>query len=92
MYIILTSAQSPHGKCGHVQCAEGDMRVYGIAVLNFFSNGISVILILLCGIAVSSGPVVCNFSSYSFRVFGKRRSFTVYIAVPFNFSPLSNTG
>ena len=21
MYIILTSAQSPHGKCGHVHCA-----------------------------------------------------------------------
>ena len=92
MYIILTSAQSPHGKCGHVHCAEGDMRVYGIAVLSFFSSGISVILILICGIAVSSGPVVCSFSSYSFRVFRKRRSFTVCIAVPFNFSPLSNMG
>ena len=22
MYIILTSAQSPHGKCGHVHCAD----------------------------------------------------------------------
>ena len=32
---------------------EGDMGVYGIAVLSFFSSGISVILILMCGIAVS---------------------------------------
>ena len=92
MYIILTTAQSPHGKCGHVHCGEGDMRVYGIVVLSFFSSGILIILILICGIAVSSGPVVCSFSSYSFRVFGKRRSFTVCIAVPFNFSLLSNTG
>ena len=77
MYIILTSAQSPHGKCGLVHCAEGDMRVYGIAVLSFFSSGISVILILICGIAVSSSPAVCGFSSFSFTVFGKIRSFTV---------------
>ena len=28
---------------------EGDIRVYGIAVLGFFSRGISVILILTCG-------------------------------------------
>ena len=33
---------------------EGDMGVYGIAVLSLFSSGISVILILMCGIAVSS--------------------------------------
>ena len=29
------------------------MGVYGIAVLSFFPSGISVILILMCGIAVS---------------------------------------
>ena len=41
---------------------EGDLGVYGIAVLGFFSSGISVILILLmCGIAVSSSPTVCIF-------------------------------
>ena len=37
---------------------EGDMGVYGIAILRFFSSGISVILILTCGIAVSSSPAV----------------------------------
>ena len=37
------------------------MGVYGIAVLSFFSSGISVILILMCGIAVSSSPAVCGF-------------------------------
>ena len=34
------------------------MGVYGIAVLNFFSRGISVILISMCGITVSSSPAV----------------------------------
>ena len=34
---------------------EGDMGIYGIEVLGFFSRGISVISILKCGIAVSSG-------------------------------------
>ena len=43
---------------------EGDMGVYGIAVLGFFSRGISVILILMCGIAVSSSSAVCGFSSF----------------------------
>ena len=36
--------------------SEGDMGVYGIVVLSLFSSGISVILILMCGIAVSSSP------------------------------------
>ena len=40
------------------------MAVYVIAVLSFFSSGISVILILMCGIAVSSCPAVCGFSSF----------------------------
>ena len=40
------------------------MGVYGIAVLSFFSSGISVILILMCGITVSSCPAVCGFSSF----------------------------
>ena len=49
---------------------EGDMAgsgVYGIAVLSFFSSGISVILILMCGLAVSSSPSVCGFSSLWLR-------------------------
>ena len=41
---------------------EGDMGVYGNVVLGFFSCGISVILILTCGIAVSSSPAVCGIS------------------------------
>ena len=49
---------------------EGDMGVYGIAVLGFFSCGISVILILTCGIVVSSSSAVCGFSSFWLTVFG----------------------
>ena len=40
------------------------MGVYSIAVLGFFSCSISVILILTCGIAVSSSSAVCGFSSF----------------------------
>ena len=50
---------------------EGDIGIYGIAVLSFFSSGISVILILMCGIAVLSSPAVCGFSSFWVTVFGK---------------------
>ena len=52
------------------------MAVYGIDVLGFFSIGISVILILMCGITVSPIPVGCGFSSFRLTVFRKRRSFT----------------
>ena len=55
----------------------GDLGVYGIAVLGFFSCGISVILILTCGIAVSSSSAVCGFSSFWLTVFGEIRLFTV---------------
>ena len=47
------------------------MGVYGIVVLGFFSCGISVILILTCGIAVSSTSAVCGFSSFWLTVFGQ---------------------
>ena len=60
-----------------VNSKEGDMGVYGIAVLGFFSCGISVILILTCGIAVSSSSAVCGFSSFWLTVFGEIRLFTV---------------
>ena len=43
---------------------RGDMGVYGIAVLSIFSSSILVILILMCGIVVSSSPAVCGFSSF----------------------------
>ena len=39
------------------------MEIYGIAVLSFFPSDISVIWILMCGIAVSSSPAVCGFSA-----------------------------
>ena len=47
-----------------LESVGGDMGVYGIAVLSFFSSGISVILILMCGIAVSSSRAVCDLSSF----------------------------
>ena len=53
------------------------MGVYGIAVLGFFSCGISVILISTCGIAVSSSSAVCGFSSFWLTVIGEIRLFTV---------------
>ena len=56
---------------------EGDMGVYGIALLGFFSCGISVILILICGIVVSSSSAVCGFSSFWLKVFGEIRLFGV---------------
>ena len=64
------------------------MGVYGIAVLSFFSSGISVILILMCGIAVSSSRAVCGLSSFWLTVFGKRRSFTVLRYCSFGLSCL----
>ena len=53
------------------------MGASGIAVLTFFSSGISVVLILTCSIAVSFSPAACGFSSFWLAVFGKRRSFMV---------------
>ena len=53
------------------------MEVYGIAVLTFFSCGISVILILTCSIAVSSSSAVCGISSFWLTVFGEIGLFTV---------------
>ena len=53
------------------------MGVYGIAVLGFFSRGISVILILTCGIVVSSSSVVCGFSSFWLTILGEIKLFTV---------------
>ena len=73
----------PHG------LMEGDMGVYGIVVLGFFSCSISVILILTCGIAVSSSSAVCGFSSFWLTVFGEIRYCsqyygTVYVRFPFD--------
>ena len=69
--LILASAKSTRDQL------RGGHGVYGIAVLSFSSSGISVILILMCGIAVSFSTAVCGFWSFWLTVFGKRRSFTV---------------
>ena len=43
------------------------MGVYGITLLSFLSSGILVILILMCGIAVSSSPVYAVFHPSGYR-------------------------
>ena len=68
------------------------MGVYGIAVLSFFSSGISVILNLMCGIAVSSSRAVCGFSSFWLTLFGKKLKILDGIAVLFIWPLLSNVG
>ena len=65
---------------GHV-----GLRYCGI---EYFSSGISLILILMCGIAVSSSPPVCCISSFWVTVFGKRRSFKVFRCCSFSLSCL----
>ena len=65
---------------GHV-----GLRYCGI---EYFSSGISLILILMCGIAVTSSPPVCCFSSFWVTVFGKRRSFKVFRCCSFSLSCL----
>ena len=66
--------------------SEGDMGVNGIAVLSFFPSSISIILILMCSIAVSSSPAVCGFSSFWLRYSVKddpsRYCGTVHLASP----------
>ena len=52
--------------------------------MNFFSSGVSVILILKCGIAVSSSPAVSGFSSFWLTATGKRRSFAVSVVELFS--------
>ena len=55
-----------------------EMGVYDITVMRvFFERSISVILILICGIAASCRPAVCGFSYFWLTVFGNWRSFTV---------------
>ena len=53
---------------------DGDIRVYGIAVLDLFSCGISLIEIITCCIVVpvSSSVAVCDFSSFGWRYLVKK--------------------
>ena len=58
--LFLTSCKRPlHAFCGlYFRCVydvEGDIGAYGTVVLSLFSNGISVILILKCGIGAGAG-------------------------------------
>ena len=55
---------------------HGSLRYCGIELF-FQAVGILVILILMYGIGVSSGPAVWGFSSFLLKVFSKRRSFKV---------------
>ena len=74
---VLVSSKAHQHAASVQSLIEGDMGVYGIAVMSFFSSGILVILILMFGITISSSPAVCGFSSFWLTVFGKIRSFTV---------------
>lgn len=59
------------------QHEEGDIRVYSIAVWNLF-QAVFRYFNLICGIAVSSSPTVCSFSTFWLVVFCKRRSFKIF--------------
>ena len=70
------------------------MGVYSIAVLSFFSSSISVIWILMCGIAVSSSPKVpvCGFLSFWLTVFSIKKKILHGIPVLFIWPLPSNVG
>ena len=65
------------------------MAVYGIEL---FSSVILEIVILMCGIAVSSSPAVCGFLSFWLTVFVKEDPLSYGISVPFICVLLSNAG
>ena len=52
------------GGGGQIRFIMGDVQVANRGIELCFIKGISVILILRCGISVSSSPVVCGFSSF----------------------------
>ena len=49
---------------GQIRFIMGDVQVANRGIELCFIKGISVILILRCGISVSSSPAVCGFSSF----------------------------
>ena len=61
---MLLIARPRNVTAAYRQLFEGDIGVYGIAVLGFFSGGISVIQVPRYGIAVCGSPTVCGFSSF----------------------------
>ena len=52
------------GGGGQIRFIMGDVQVANRGIELCFIKGISVILILRCGISVSSSPAVCGFSSF----------------------------
>ena len=52
------------GGGGQIRFIMGDVQVANRSIELCFIKGISVILILRCGISVSSSPAVCGFSSF----------------------------
>ena len=62
----------------------------GIAVLSFFSSGILVILILMCGIAVSSSLAICGFSSFFVKWYSVKEDLSWYCGTVHLRSPLVN--
>ena len=52
------------GGGGQMRFIMGDVQVVNRGIELCFIKGISVILILRCGISVSSSPAVCGFSSF----------------------------
>ena len=60
-----------------------------VAVLGFFSCGISVILILTCDVVVSSSSAVCGFSSFWLTVFGEIRLIRLFTVLRYGLFALS---
>ena len=90
--LFLTSCKRPlHAFSGlYFPCVYdvgGDIGAYSTVVLSLFSNGISVILILKCGIGAGAGLryhsalwyIYCSFLSFWLTVFSKKRSLTVLL-------------
>ena len=55
-------------------CIEGDMGIYGVAVLMFFD---AVNKISICGVAVISNLTVCDICVFHAAVFGEMKLFAV---------------
>ena len=84
---IINSKRQVNGNLGLavqiqiLSITEGTIGVYSIAVLSLFSSGISVILILMCGIVVSSSPTVYGFLS-------SRYCSTIYLRSPVQYGSI----
>ena len=57
---------------------EGDMGIFGVAVLIFFYCGDAVNKISTCGVAVISNPTVCDACVSHAAVFGEMKLFDLF--------------